>query len=46
MQKTNPPMIANGKVYTKKPKKLEKLYPRVNGKSKVIQTKSHEKAYR
>ena len=42
-------MITNAKNYTKKKqetnKKTDRQYPRTNGKSKAIQTKSHTEAY-
>ena len=45
-QKTNPPMITSAKIYTKTTTttttKTDRQNPRRNGKSKAIQTKSHE----
>ena len=41
-------MITSAKNYTKKTnkeKKMDRLNPRTNGKSKAIQTKSHTEAY-
>ena len=41
-------MITSAKNYTKKTnkeKKMDRLNPRTNGKSKAIQTKSHKEAY-
>ena len=40
-------MITSAKNYTKKKQKqkTERQNPRTNGKSKVIQTKSHKEAY-
>ena len=41
-------MITSAKNYTKKRKKIkitDRQYPRTNGKSKAIQTKSHKEAY-
>ena len=44
-------MIANTKNYTKKQtskqtkRKMDRQNPRINGKSKAIQTKSHKEAY-
>ena len=40
-------MITSTKNYTKKTKtKTDSQYPRTNGKSKAIQTKSHKEAYK
>ena len=38
-------MITSAKSYTKSKKKKDSLNPRTNGKSKVLQTKSHKEAY-
>ena len=38
-------MITGTKNYTKKQTKTDRQNPRTNGKSKAIQTKSHEEAY-
>ena len=38
-------MITSATNYTKKKQKKDRQNPRTNGKSKVIQTKSHKEAY-
>ena len=38
-------MITSAKNYTQKITKTDRQNPRINGKSKAIQTKSHKEAY-